>query len=301
MRIFSFFFDRLILSLAMLVALSATATAQLRIGEKLKKKDVKKSGRIISDTLLYVSEDDIPTLDLNPYAQKEEKKIKKKKRKKKVFYGDKTKVRYTKEIARNSIIIEKFHVPKVHKDPSPYVYDVYYYNVQKRVIEKTNNYKTTLGPLLHGAYKRMVDGQVVEQGLFYYGGKDGRWERYGQDMLLVDKEYYFHGFPKNSQITYYDKDQKKIKEVIPVQYLRKDGMYLHFYESGQLAEVGMYVDDIKVGRWLEYYDRNRPNNKKETQHGNPNKPYDPYEPKVLREWDTQGKKVVDVNEQGRRN
>jgi hypothetical protein len=247
-----------------------------------------------TDSLLFIDDDFKPTLEINPYAEEEKKKkAKKKKRKKKVFYGVRTKVHFTREVSRNSVVFEKFHVLKEHKDPNKFAYDIYYYNTAKKKIEKTPFYKPEFGPLLHGMYERTAEGQTVEKGLFFYGTKDGRWEKYGRDMLLLDKKYYYHGNPKYSQVIYYDNEQKKVKEVIPIQYDKKDGIYMLYYESGNLAEVGMYVDDIKVGRWYEYFDRPRPNTKREILYVNPNTPYDEVPPVIVREWDEKGKKLVD--------
>ncbi len=257
------------------------------------------------DTLLVQSNPNFkPTLEINPYAiEEDKKKRKKKKRKKKVFYGIKTKVRYTKEYSRNrrNVIFRKIHVLKEPVKPNMYVHEVYFYDAKRKKIESTypDRYKPEMGPLLHGAYERTIDGILVDRGIFYKGTKHGRWEKYGNGMELLEKEYFYRGHPKNSEITYYDINQKKVKEVIPIQYGKKEGVYLAFYESGRIKTKGEYRDDIKVGRWYEYYDRERSNNKKETQYVNRNRPYeDEFEPYVLREWDEKGQKIVD-NRKGR--
>lgn len=256
------------------------------------------------DTLLLETNPNFrPTLEINPYAIEEEKKRKEKKRKKKVFYGIKTKVRYTKEYTRNrrGIIFRKVHVLKEPVKPNFFVHEVYFYDYKKKEIGRTfpDRYKPEMGDLLHGAYERTIDGILVERGIFYKGTKHGRWEKYGNDMELLGKDYYYRGHPKNSEITYYDIDQKKVKEIIPIHYGKKDGVYMAFFESGRMKEKGMYRDDIKVGRWYEYFDRDRSNNKKEMQYVNRNRPYEEgFEPYIIREWDEKGEKIVD-NRRGR--
>jgi len=269
------------------------------------KKKNKKNEDSAQDTLLVQTNPNFkPTLEINPNAiELEKKKQKKKKRKKKVFYGIKTKVRYTKEFSKNrrNIIFRKVHVLKTYEKPNKYVSLVYFFDDKKKKIANTqpSRYKPEMGMLLHGAYERTIDGILVDRGIFYKGTKHGRWEKYGNDMELMEKEYFYRGYPKSSEITYYDINQEKVKEVIPIHYGKKDGIYLSFFESGRIKEKGEYRDDIKVGRWYEYFDRDRSNNKKETQYVNRNKPYeDDFEPYVLREWDENGEKLVD-NRRGR--
>jgi antitoxin component YwqK of YwqJK toxin-antitoxin module len=262
----------------------------------------KKDDQIAKDTLLVQTNPNFkPTLEINPNAIELEKK--KKKRKKKVFYGIKTKVRYTKEYSRNrkNIIFRKVHVLKNYIKPDMFVSEVYYYDGKKKDVGKIqpDRYDPEMGMLLHGAYERTIDGILADRGIFYKGTKHGRWEKYGNNMELLEKEYFYRGYPKSSGITFYDINQQKIKEVIPIHYGKKEGVYLSFYESGRIKEKGEYLDDIKVGRWYEYYDRDRSNNKKEIQYVNRNRPYeDDFEPYVLREWDEKGEKVVD-NRSGR--
>jgi len=260
----------------------------------------KKKAAVEEDTLLVQTNPNFkPTLEINPGAiEVEKKKVKKKKRKKKVFFGIKTKVRYTKEYSRNrkNIIFRKVHVLKEVEVPNKFVSEVYFFNDKKKEIGKIapEHYKPVMGMLLHGAYERRIDGYLVDRGIFYKGTKHGRWEKYGNNMELLEKEYFYRGHPKDSKISFYDNGQKKVKEVIPIQYGKKEGVYLSYFESGRIKEKGEYRDDIKVGRWYEYFDRERSNNKKETQYVNRNRPYEEdFEPYVVREWDEKGEKIVD--------
>tara|TARA_Y100001956_G_C4073081_1_gene164818 strand:- start:28 stop:915 length:888 start_codon:yes stop_codon:yes gene_type:complete len=263
-----------------------------------KKKE--KESTEVSDTLLVQTNPNFkPTLEINPGAiEVEKKKAKKKKRKKKVFYGIKTQVRYTKEYnnSRTKVIFRKVHVLKEPEVPNKFVSEVYFFDDKKREVGKIapEHYKPEMGMLLHGTYERTIDGFLVDRGIFYKGTKHGRWEKYGNNMELLDKQYYYRGHPKDSEITFYDNSQKKVKEVVPIQYGKKDGVYLSYYESGRLKEKGEYRDDIKVGRWYEYFDRERSSNKKETQFVNRNRPYEEdFEPYTVREWDEKGEKIVD--------
>ncbi len=275
----------------LLLAGTGSLQAQILIGEEEEKK------KISYDSLLMVSGDLKPTLEVNPGAiEEKKKKAKKKKRKKKVFYGEKTKRIFTRDLDRRSrtYIFQRFHILKEPAMPDKFVRNIYYYSHEKKAIEKTPIYKPEYGPLLHGSYQRIIDGQVVERGLFYYGTKDGRWEKYTGEQLLLDKSYYYHGHPKNSEISFYDENQKKLKEVVPVQYDDQDGLYIEYYESGRIKTEGQYVNNVKVGRWIEYYDRNRPNVKRVTLYKNPNRPYDKeYEPYIEREYDEKGTLVID--------
>jgi len=261
-----------------------------------------KKKKVSYDSLLLESEEVKPTLEVNPGAiEEQKKKAKKKKRKKKVFYGEKTKRVFTKDYDRRSRknIYQRFHILKRQHRPNSYVRTIYYYSAKKKAWEKTPSYKPEYGPLLHGTYQRIMDGAVIEKGIFYYGTKHGRWERYTTDGLLIDKSYYYKGHPKAAEIEYYDSDQKKMKEVIPIQFDYKDGLYVEYYESGRLKTEGQYKDGVQVGRWIEYYDRRRPNLKRITVYVSPNRPFKTdFEPYIEREYNTKGELVID-NRKGR--
>ena len=218
-------------------------------------------------------------------------KKKKKKRKKNVFYGLKTKKRFAKSGYGDNETVELFHVLKEFKKPDPYVPDIYWYDYKRRQIRHTGTPDPKHGAILHGPYKKLVGDQVVEEGIFYIGTKNGRWTQYDKNDVLISKKKYYHGWPKESLVRYYDKDPKHLKEVIPVQYGKKEGTYYRFHENGSVAVKGEYEDDVKVGNWTEYYDfRNR--HKKEVQYAE-----DPYEkdfkPYITREWNRQGQLVYD--------
>jgi len=255
-----------------------------------------------------------PTIELNPVKEKDnEKKFRKTKDKKNVFYELKTKKLFIREGKGKKVKYIQFHVLKKYQAPNPYIHDKYYFDLKTRAIEVSqNNYKTEDKKMvLHGPYTVRQNGFVIEQGYFYIGGQHGRWEYYDypktrivtkdtayQDnvMLLRDKKYFYKGFPRDSEIKYYDAQQTKLKEVNPIQHGFQDGIYLSYYPSGNIKEKGKYQDGEKVGRWYEYYDAPPPKNKKkELQYCK--KPFDEgcNTPVVLRAWDEKGKKIQDID------
>ncbi len=248
---------------------------------------------LAEDTALLHTKKEIPTVDLNPNEIKEKEKKKKKKTKRKFFFNIKTKRFLIKDAKGRNTTYSTFHVLKVYQTPSTYLQKVYYYNKEKRQIETSSKYKPSAGMPLHGSYQKVLNGQVIEQGSYYIGGKTGRWEKYSKNGLLIDKKKYYRGFPKESIITYWDLQKTRIKELIPIHYGVKEGFYLSYYESGNVKEKGEYKDGIKIKSWWEYYDRKgRRNSKRETVY--PRRPYDNTKPYVRKEWDKKGKKIIDV-------
>lgn len=242
--------------------------------------------------ILELSEDSRPTIELNPGKVKDKEKEKRqKKRKKNVFYGMKTRKRVTKVARGNNVTIEKFYVLKQYATPNRFLAEKYYYDKSQRKIVRTYQVDEKYGMPLHGSYQKLVNGEVVINGVFFVGGQHGRWEEYGPDMQLRDKLYYYQGYPKESEISYWDSEQTKIKEVIPIQYGQKHGTYLSYFESGRIAEVGEYDNGEKVGRWTEFYDRWVKNQKREWQYKSSATAED-IEPYVLREWDESGNQTI---------
>lgn len=193
--------------------------------------------------------------------------------------------------------IEEFHVLKDYKPMSAYVRDIRWYDPKAKKLSSSvvKDKERTLP--LHGPYKRYVAGNLIEEGFYYMGTRDGRWVRYDANYNLLDKSHWNRGFPAESQITYYDSAHTKIKEVLPVQFDRVDGEYFSFYDEGQLMSYGKYDSGQKIGRWIEYYQYRR-QRKKETQY--PKSRWDEeFEPFVLREWDDKGKLLYDYTKDPR--
>lgn len=241
-------------------------------------------------TSLYT--DTTPNLDFLP-KKKKDFKIKEKKLPKTLFYGVKTKRGYAITGKGKGRVTELFYYIPVWKEPDPYVPTVYWYNLKKRkvmstpILDKDKKYAR----LLHGPYVRKSTYELLEEGIFYVGSKHGRWERYDKNFTLIDKTKYFRGWTRESLISYYDQDRKKIQEIIPVQYGIRAGKYFRFYESGLLQEEGNYAENHRIGLWIEYYE-DRKKRKRVTEY-----PKDPYDtdtkPVVLKEWDANGRITFD--------
>lgn len=240
--------------------------------------------------------EDAPTVELNPGALEEQSLIKKKKKKKKkIFWGIKTKRQYTRSMSKGNRVFELFFVLPEYESPNKYAPLKYYYDPKEKKIERKSTSNSKYGIPLHGSYVKIVEKDTVTTGFFYKGLLTGRWVWYGKDKTIKDKKYYYMGFPKESEISYYDSKQTKIKEVVPYQHGELNGIYQAFYESGRKKEVGSYKYGYKIGDWTEYYDaldqRGRQRRKKLTQYRNKNNVYkkDYSGPKVKYEWDEKGK------------
>lgn len=232
------------------------------------------------------------TIDLK---KEEEERVgpKKKKPKKNVFWGQKTKKGFTKTGYGDNMTLELFHYLKVYQEPNKYVQEVYWFDFKRRQIRRTKKVNKEYGVILHGPYRKTRNNQVLEEGVFFVGAKHGRWTVSSRNDVLIDKQKYYKGWPRESLVTYYDEARTKLKEVIPVVYGEKSGMYYYFYESGQIAVKGVYSNDSKIGKWSSYYPF-RSRRKKEVMY-----PDDPWnkitKPYTLKEWNEIGKLVYDYN------
>ena len=294
------------------IVMSLTLAAQAQFKKKDKKKKNKTSEKVdknattplIPEGEEELSEEDVYyeqpieftresplTLDLKEEEEEEEVELKKKKRKKNVFYGIKTKKRYTKQGYGEKTTLELFHVLKVYQKPDPYIRDVYWLDERQRKIKKGGKFDEKYGRILHGPYVKRRGAQILEQGIYYLGTKHGRWVKLDKDDILVDKQKYIKGWPKESEITYYDQERTKLKEVIPIEYGEKEGYYYYFFENGLLAVRGEYQFGCKVGRWTENH-YNTLQRKKVIQYSK--KAYDEeFEPYTWKEWSRRGKLVYD--------
>ncbi|MFD2938064.1 toxin-antitoxin system YwqK family antitoxin [Spirosoma flavum] len=200
---------------------------------------------------------------------------------------------YTKLGSGERTIVEEFYVMR-DKDavkPLPYIREVYRYYQKSARVTSSIVRDEGAGLLLHGPYKRYQNGDLVEEGYYYAGMKDGRWEKYDSKFMLIDKVRWYRGVPAESQLVYYDSTHHKIKEIIPIEYSKVKGPYMAFYENGLLAEEGKYENGVKIGRWTEYYPVNpngRRMRRKLTQCARDQ--WDTtFEPYTISEWDEKGK------------
>ncbi len=187
----------------------------------------------------------------------------------------------------NNLTFLEFYTLKEFTQPNSYNRHLFWYDRKaNRIVEGIGRDRAT-NDLMHGPYKKYLSDLVVEEGWYYLGAKDGRWELYDKNYNLLNKEYYERGFYQDSELSFYDERQIKMKDVKPKLYGKVTGEYLKFNESGTLAEQGMMDDSVKIGRWVEYYPTGN-RRKKETQYGKDC--YDTvFESYIVYEYDEKGK------------
>lgn len=225
--------------------------------------------------------------DLAKDAQTLQRLAKKKLAPKDEYQGVKTERRLGAYGSGTRATTEEVNVVKYVEDEkiNPFLPEIYTFDPkQSRVITlPTKEAKNAL--ICHGPYRRVQNGQVVEEGFFHMGQKDGRWESYGPDFVLENKQYYFQGFPAQSHIKYYDAAKQKIQEVIPKSYGKVQGQYYAFFPNGLMKMEGKLDDSIKIGRWREFHERGRL--KREWRYGEDK--FSPQDSLLIQERDEQGK------------
>ncbi|MGN6646578.1 MAG: toxin-antitoxin system YwqK family antitoxin [Cytophaga sp.] len=258
-----------------------------------------------TDTLLpsgkkpryYIMETDTtPQLIFIPDTLHTKKKHKAPKPKKKVFYDLKCKKGFIRTISgagSGNVTMEFFYYLKVWKDPNPYIPDIYVWDITKNKIIKVSKIEADKQPnyrVLHGPYKKEVNGNVIETGAFYVGTKHARWELYDKNFTLLAKTKYYKGWPKEAKITYFDAEHRRPKEVMPYEYGKLQGDYYLFTDKGNVLMKGQYENGAKVGVWIEFFP-DSPNRKRETKY--PDDPYDKEtQPVIAKEWNEKGKVII---------
>ena len=211
------------------------------------------------------------------------------------YYGYRTKPMYTTRGQGTGLVREHFFYLKEYIEPNSYVQDVYWYDFRKGAIVSRKTIDPEFAGVLHGPYQRFVGDSLVEEGNYYLGVKHGRWVEYDRDGILLDKTKYFKGWLKESKLSYYDNRGQKVKEVIPMEYGEKNGMYYYFHLNGLIAVQGEYLYGQKVGVWREYYGHRR-QIKREIQYAPRNDPWameDGFTPYIIREYDRRGQLIYD--------
>ncbi len=257
-----------------------------------------------STTLSNLFGEKIPDLGLKVKeykSQKADRKLKKEKaRLAKVMYkGIPMEVMSIRYGSGDRTNLELFHVLKEYKPLDIYARatETRWYDTKSKKLSSALIKDKEKSRLLHGSYKKYNGENLIEEGFYYMGVKDGRWVKYDSKFNLVDKAIWNKGFPAESRITYYDSTHTKIKEVVPVMFGETTGEYASFFDEGQLKVSGKYDHGKKVGRWVEYYQYRR-QRKKEIQH--PKSSWDEeFDPFVLREWDEKGKLLYDYTKDPR--
>ncbi|MCC5919665.1 MAG: hypothetical protein LAT68_04365 [Cyclobacteriaceae bacterium] len=218
------------------------------------------------------------------------------KKKRKVFFGIKTRKRFAKTGFGDKMVLELFYTIKKKEmpkaNPDAYVRDIHWFDRKERKIKISSNPNEKDMELMHGPYQKLLGDQVIEEGVFYHGMKHQRWMTYNRRDILLHKLSYHKGWPKESKITYFDTNKKLVKEVIPIEYGKREGNYYHFHRNGAIAVRGEFKNDQPVGKWMEYY-KLRQKRKKEIIY--PNDPYrknkgDAY---ISKEWDRNGRLIYD--------
>jgi antitoxin component YwqK of YwqJK toxin-antitoxin module len=186
--------------------------------------------------------------------------------------------------------VEEFQVVKYVEDEavSGYQQEVWWFDPNQSRVVNSSIKENKTAQICHGPYRKMVNQVVVEQGYFYMGAKDGRWENYGPEGELENKTYFVRGFTAGSDISYYDVEKKKIKEVVPRIYGKVRGQYLAFYPGGNLKEEGKLDDSVRVGRWREFHEFGTGGRLKKEWKNRKDK-FDEAEPILMLERDNQGK------------
>jgi len=233
------------------------------------------------------------TIDLKKDAEEETITPKQKKKKKNFYFGYKTKKGFTTKGHGDKEELILFNYLKEYQQPNPYVRDIYWYDFERQQIRKSRRVDPAKGAILNGPYSVRRNDVIIEEGIFYIGTKHGRWIRKTPDDILIDKEKYYKGWPKESLVKYYDPSTRtKIKEIIPIEYGEKEGLYYYFFEDGSVAVTGEYKYGHKVGKWVSFHKNRRGRRKREIQYRR--KPdNDKFVPYITREWNTAGKVVYD--------
>lgn len=235
--------------------------------------------------------------DIGVKASIASRKIKKKLVPKDEYVNIKTDRRLGQYGSGNRSTVEEINVVKFVEDESlsTYAQEIWWFDPNQSRIVNSSIKDNKTAQICHGPFKKIVNNVIVEQGFFYMGTKDGRWETFGPENELETKVYYERGFLAGSSITYHDDAKKKIKQVIPNFYGKTRGNYLSFYPSGNLKEDGKLDDSVRIGRWREYYEFGTGGRlKKEWRYGKDK--FDASEPILMVERDSQGKIIYQNNQ-----
>jgi antitoxin component YwqK of YwqJK toxin-antitoxin module len=235
--------------------------------------------------------------DIGVKASIATRKIKKKLVAKDEYVNIKTDRRLGQYGSGNRSTVEEINVVKFVEDESlsTYAQEIWWFDPNQSRIVNSSIKDNKTAQICHGPFKKVVNNVIIEQGFFFMGTKDGRWETFGPENELENKVYYVRGFLAGSNITYHDDAKKKIKQVIPNFYGKTRGNYLTFYPSGNLKEDGKLDDSVRIGRWREYYEFGTGGRlKKEWRFGKDK--FDASEPILMVERDSQGKIIYQNNQ-----
>ncbi|SES77294.1 toxin-antitoxin system YwqK family antitoxin [Hymenobacter actinosclerus] len=239
---------------------------------------------------------------------KERAAQRKPKKKKNVFLNEPIKKGYTKKGPKGKKQeVEIFYYLRTFKQPDPMALAVYYYNPRKRKIFKAaGELDPATDKVMHGPYKMLRGGKVVETGSFAYGTRHLRWEKFTPDNILVSKTHYERGFPRDANVTYYDADHKQLKEVVPYLNGQMEGDYVRFLPTGKREWEGQFENGKRVGEWINYWGFRNLKDRRHYVLGYGESGYEPEvkEPVLLKEYNRNGvliyeKDKLDNREKGK--
>ncbi len=214
----------------------------------------------------------------------------KKKKKKNIYFGIKTKKGFIRTTSGSNLIYENFNFIKEPEIVNVYAQELFFYDKKKKKVVKSKKILEE-ALMMHGPYLKRIGEQIIEEGFFYYGLKHGRWVRFNRSDILQDKEFFSLGWYDESIRTYWDLEKKKMKEIIPIKFGEKNGTYFAFFENGDVAAKGYFLNDKPIDLWTEYYisgKKKREIEFKETDI-NLNQSF------IVREWNINGKLIYDRN------
>ena len=243
-----------------------------------------------SQNIFQLNTDTINSKDLLfQFAEDTLLQTKKKKKKKKIYFGEKTKKGFIKSTSGRNNLYENFHYINKYILKDQYAQEIYLYDKKKKKIVKSKK-RIDESYMLHGPYIKRIDDQTIEEGFFYFGLKHGRWVRLNRSDILQDKETYFMGWLNESIRFFWDPQKETLKEIIPIKYGEKNGMYYAFHLNGNLAAKGEYQFNNKIGVWIEYHSKN---GKKKREIKYNKDPYNKNKTYISREWNLNGKLIYD--------
>jgi len=226
------------------------------------------------------------------------------KKKKNVFLGEKIKKGFTKSgpKGRNQYI-EIFYYLKTFQQPTDFAPARYYFDPRKRkIFNTTEELDPATAKVLHGPYKRMQGGKVIETGFFALGTRHLRWEKFDKNNVLLSKQHYEMGFPRDAQVSYYANDKKRLKEVIPYADGKLEGDYVSFTEHGKREWVGQFENGKKVGEWTRYWGFRNTKDRRHYVYQYGESGYEPEvaEPELLKEYNRNGVMVFEKDKYDKR-
>ncbi|RYU78924.1 toxin-antitoxin system YwqK family antitoxin [Hymenobacter persicinus] len=302
----------LLLLTALLLATGACSKKTVSFNSK---PDSGLAGGVVRDSLTTARDTtNAPSLETNRVvltkeqerAAKEKQKAAQRapKKKKNVFLGERIKKGFTKSgpKGRNQII-EVFYYLRTFQQPNDFAPARYYFDARKRKIFKTTDeLDPATAKVLHGPYKKLQGGKVIETGYFALGTRHLRWEKFNKDNVLLSKNHYEMGFPRDAQVSYYANDKKRLKEVIPYTQGKIDGDYVSFTEHGKREWEGQFENGKKVGEWTKYWGFRNTKDRRHYVYQYGESGYEPevQEPVLLKEYNRNGVLVYEKDKLDKR-